>query len=164
MPAHSGVWLKLYPCSGSQMPCSQMMSMNCTPPRPSAMSRLATLPAANARMRNSDSRNSGSGTLVSTQPEGGRGPAAPGVGPPHRGAAVRQQAVGDPDQDRDQAGAEQDVAPPVHPRPAPGALVPQHEIRPHGAERPDGRRDEEDQVPVDRAEHAAEQQPDETTG
>ena len=68
MPAHSGVWLKLYPCSGSQMPCSQMISMNCMPPRPSASMKLARLPAAKARMRNSDSRNSGSATLVSTTP------------------------------------------------------------------------------------------------
>ena len=66
MPAHSGVWLKLYPCSGSQMPCSQMISMNCIPPRPSASMRLATLPKANARIRNNDSRNSGSATFVST--------------------------------------------------------------------------------------------------
>ena len=68
MPAHSGVWLKLYPCSGSQMPCSQMISMNCMPPRPSASIRLARLPQKKARMRNSDSRNSGSATLVSTTP------------------------------------------------------------------------------------------------
>ncbi len=67
MPAHSGVRLKLYPCSGSQMPCSQMISMNCMPPRPRAIIRLAMLPAAKARILNSDSRNSGSATLVSTQ-------------------------------------------------------------------------------------------------
>src|SRR6266404_5083454 len=50
MPAHSGVLLKLYPCSGSQMPCSQMISMNCMPPRPIATIRLAMFPAANSRL------------------------------------------------------------------------------------------------------------------
>ena len=69
MPAHSGVWLKLYPCSGSQMPCSQMISMNCMPPRPSASIRLARLPQAKARILNRESRNSGSATLVSTTPK-----------------------------------------------------------------------------------------------
>ena len=68
MPAHSGVWLKLYPCSGSQMPCSQMISMNCMPPRPSASIRLARLPQTKARILNRESRNSGSATLVSTTP------------------------------------------------------------------------------------------------
>ena len=68
MPAHSGVWLKLYPCSGSQMPCSQMISMNCMPPRPSASMKLARLPQAKARILNRESRNSGSATLVSTTP------------------------------------------------------------------------------------------------
>ena len=50
------------------MPCSQMISMNCMPPRPSASMKFAMLPAAKARMRNSESRNSGSATLVSTKP------------------------------------------------------------------------------------------------
>ena len=48
------------------MPCSQMISMNCMPPRPSASIMFAMLPKANARMLNSDSRNSGSATFVST--------------------------------------------------------------------------------------------------
>ena len=48
------------------MPCSQMISMNCMPPRPIASIRLAMFPAANARILNSEMRNSGSATLVST--------------------------------------------------------------------------------------------------
>ena len=48
------------------MPCSQMISMNCMPPRPMASIRLAMFPAANARILNSEMRNSGSATLVST--------------------------------------------------------------------------------------------------
>ncbi|SFY52137.1 hypothetical protein STEPF1_05407 [Streptomyces sp. F-1] len=48
------------------MPCNQMISMNWSPPRAIAVSRAARLPAANARTRNSDSRNIGSATWVST--------------------------------------------------------------------------------------------------
>ena len=44
-----------------------MMRVNCMPPRPRATIRLARLPAANARIRNSDSRNIGSATLASTK-------------------------------------------------------------------------------------------------
>jgi len=48
------------------MPCSQMISMNCIPPRPIASIRFAMFPKVNARIRNSETRNSGSATLVST--------------------------------------------------------------------------------------------------
>ena len=48
------------------MPCSQMISMNCMPPRLSAIARFAMLPAANGRILNSDMRKSGSATFVST--------------------------------------------------------------------------------------------------
>ena len=44
------------------MPCSQMMSMNISPPRPMADRKLARVPAVKARMRNSGSRNIGSAT------------------------------------------------------------------------------------------------------
>ena len=67
MPAHSGVSAKLFPCCGSQIPCSQMISMNWIPPRPRAPSIPAMLPAVNARTLNRLSRNIGAGTLVSTQ-------------------------------------------------------------------------------------------------
>ena len=65
MPAHSGVWLYEYPCSGNQMPCSQMMSTNCRPPRATATAKAAMLPAVKARIRKRLSWNSGSATLVS---------------------------------------------------------------------------------------------------
>src|SRR5919206_549213 len=48
------------------MPCSQMMSMNCSPPRLTEASRPARFPAANARMRNRDRSNIGSATRDST--------------------------------------------------------------------------------------------------
>ena len=47
------------------MPCSQMISMNCWPPRAMAMSRPAMLPAVNALIRNKPSSNIGSAILLS---------------------------------------------------------------------------------------------------
>ena len=49
------------------MPCSQMISTNSRPPRPSEDSRLARLPAVKARILNSRSWNIGSSTRVSTK-------------------------------------------------------------------------------------------------
>ena len=66
MPAHSGVEEKLIPRSGSQIPCSQMISMNISPPRDRAESREARLPAAKARILNSGRRNIGAATRRST--------------------------------------------------------------------------------------------------
>ena len=65
MPAHNGVWEKLYPCWGSQMPCSQMISMNWIPPRPIADKKPASTEVVNARIRNSVNRIMGLGTLNS---------------------------------------------------------------------------------------------------
>ena len=50
------------------MPCSQMMSMNCSPPRAMDTARPARLPAVKARMRNRLSWNIGSAILVSMRP------------------------------------------------------------------------------------------------
>ena len=47
------------------MPCSQMIKMNISPPRPSPDSRPARLPALNARIRNNSIRNIGCCTRVS---------------------------------------------------------------------------------------------------
>ncbi len=47
------------------MPCSQMISMNCMPPRPIEASRPARLPAENARIRNRFMWNIGSDTWFS---------------------------------------------------------------------------------------------------
>src|SRR5580700_354399 len=84
-----------------------------------------------------------------------------GWSPAHRMPAVGQQAVGDADQDGDQARGEQQVAPPIHLRVLAYPDVVQHEVRPHGAEHADRRRDQEDQVPVHRGEDAAEDEADE---
>ena len=62
MPAQSGVCSKLKPCCGSQMPCSQMISMNINPPRATADRNVESVPNVNARIRNSCSRNMGSAT------------------------------------------------------------------------------------------------------
>ena len=47
------------------MPWNQIISMNIRPPRPIDPKNWARLPAANARMRNSERRNIGSVTLAS---------------------------------------------------------------------------------------------------
>ena len=47
------------------MPCSQMISMNCSPPWASRTEKPATLPAVKARMRNSPSWNIGSAIRLS---------------------------------------------------------------------------------------------------
>ncbi len=47
------------------MPCSQMISMNCSPPWASAAARVAALPALKARIRNRLNRTIGSATRVS---------------------------------------------------------------------------------------------------
>ena len=47
------------------MPCSQMMSMNIRPPRPSAPRKLAKTPAVKARILKSWSRNMGSSVCTS---------------------------------------------------------------------------------------------------
>ena len=67
------------------MPCSQMTSMNCRPPRTEA--EMAELPAANARILNRSRWNMGSATLISMAEDEQEGaaadiPASTG-GPPH---------------------------------------------------------------------------------
>jgi hypothetical protein len=52
--------------------------------------------------------------------------------------AVGQQAVADADQDGDQPGGEQQVAPPIHLGVLAHPDVMQHEVRPDGAEHPFG--------------------------
>ena len=47
------------------MPCSQMISMNCRPPRAIEASSVAALPAANARIRSSRRSNMGDSTRSS---------------------------------------------------------------------------------------------------
>ena len=65
IPAQNGVSSKLEPCNGSQIPCSQMMSMNIRPPRPIADKNVARVPKVKALIFSSDSRNIGSATCVS---------------------------------------------------------------------------------------------------
>jgi hypothetical protein len=48
------------------MPCSQMIRMNIRPPRPSAASKLARLPAQKARIRNRVMLNIGWAARAST--------------------------------------------------------------------------------------------------
>ena len=62
------------------MPASQMTSMNCSPPRAIEPSRLARLPAANARILNRLIWNIGSAILVSTT-QNATSTAAPPISP-----------------------------------------------------------------------------------
>ena len=59
-PARSGVWVKSTPCSGSQIPWSQMINMNSSPPRATAARNDEIVPNENARIRISESLNIGS--------------------------------------------------------------------------------------------------------
>src|SRR6185437_9799089 len=80
MPAHSGVCSKSYPCSGSQMPCSQMINMNCMPPRAIEDSSVAMLPVANARILNRPSENIGFRTrdsMSTNSPSSANPPSSP---------------------------------------------------------------------------------------
>jgi hypothetical protein len=87
-----------------------------------------------------------------------------GVGPAHVAMPVGLDSVRDAHQDRDQAGGERQVAPPVHPRPPRDPDLVQLEIGPDGAEQADRHRDQEHEVPVGGGEQASEDQPDEGAG
>ena len=78
--------------------------------------------------------------------------------------SVRDDPVGDPDEDCDQSCGEGEVSPPVDARHAPGAQLAQLQPGPHSPEDPDGDRDEEDEPPVDRREKTAEDESDERAG
>src|SRR5207344_2708629 len=98
-----------------------------------------------------------------------RGPAKqPGqdqrAGPAHRVPAVGLDAVGDADQDADQADREGDVAQPVDPGLGPDPDLAEAQVGPDGAADPDRHRDQEDQPPVHRGEHTAQDEPDEGPG
>ncbi len=74
---------------------------------------------------------------------------------------VGLDALGDADHDQDDAGREGEVAEPVDRLMRPGGQVPQPHVGPDRAEDAERDRDQEDQPPVDRGEHAAQDQPDE---
>ena len=65
IPALSGVAAKLTPCRGSQIPWSQMMSMNISPPRAIEDRKFASTPNVYGRMRKRSRWNIGSFTRVS---------------------------------------------------------------------------------------------------
>lgn len=85
----------------------------------------------------------------------------PRVRPAHRVTAVGLNAVRDPDEHRDQADREGDVAAPVHPGPLTHAGVVQFEVRPDRADQTERDGHQEDQVPGDRREHPADDQAEE---
>ena len=152
-----------------------MTRTSCRPPRPIEASQPARLLAANARIRNSRRRTIGAGARASTTPKATSRttpPSMPGkhdrrVRPAHRVPVVGLDAVGDRGQDRQQAGREQPVAPPVDaPVRGAGAVADfaQARVGPDGAEDSERHRHEEDQAPAHLAEQAAGQQTEERPG
>ena len=93
--------------------------------------------------------------------EGGQHPR---VGPAHVGTAVGLDAVGDADEDRDQADREGQVAPPVHLGVPALAEVMQFQVRPDGADDTERHRHQEDEVPLDGCEDTADEQTEERPG
>ena len=140
------VSLETYPCSGSQIPCSQMMRMNCRPPRASEERKPAMLPAVNVRIRKRSRWNIGSATRRSTKTN--RTSIAPpssaaddpGVAPAHGGATVGLDGVGDADQECASPTAKARCPSHVDALVADRRLV-EHEVGPNGAEEPEGARD-----------------------
>src|SRR3954447_7875035 len=158
-----------------------MMRMNCRPPRPMAASRVATHPAAKARIRKSERLNIGSATrrsitakiASSTTPPASE-PTTPGavqpiVWPPCGWmpyvmptiTAMRPSAkVRFPHQ----SIREGRVPPPVDSRGAGRAGVDELAVAPDGAEDADRHGHDEDEPPLDRGEDAAEDEADERAG
>ena len=163
-----GVRLKLKPWRGSQIPWSQMISMNMRPPRPTPASREERLPAVKARILNSGKRNIGSATSVLYQGENHQQNHAAAEAaeherarPPHGGVAVGLDAVGDADQNPDQAQGEGDVPRPVEARGRPPGHLAEFGVGPDRAEEAGRHRDQEDEAPLDRRQHPTEDQADE---
>ena len=102
--------------SGSQIPCSQMISMNIRPPRPSAGQQRGDVPGgegADPEQPQAEHRLLDPGLDDAKTPGGRarrRSRRSPSGRPPHRVTAVGLDAVRDADHDRDQADREGDVA------------------------------------------------------
>ena len=157
--------------AGSQIPCSQMMRMNCRPPRPIADRSAAMLPAANARMRKRSRWNIGSSTRVSITQNTTSSAMPPssidrtnGDVHPIVVAAVRLDPVRDPDHHADEAEREGRVPPPVDAGRATHAELAERVVRPDGRNHADRHRDEEDEPPRHGRQHAAEDEPEERAG
>src|ERR1700712_5008647 len=138
------------------MPCSQMISMNIRPPRPSDASSVAMLPAVKARMRNSPRLNIGSSwrsSMTTKSASSSRpttiSPTTCGFVQPIGGPPVGLEPVLDRDEPQDQADRERRVAPPVDAGRPPLAALLQLPVRPDRAEDAARHRDEEHEPPRD---------------
>ena len=102
------------------MPCSQMMSMNCNPPREMAARKPAALPVEKARILKSRRLNIGDDHAVLDDEERDEEDDADDEGdeharrrPAHGVVQVGLDAVDDADEDRRESDREGEVAPPV---------------------------------------------------
>ena len=153
------------------MPCNQMISMNCRPPRPTDDISPARLPMPNDADRNSRMLTIGWATrssmkqkaTISSSPTDDRAE-HPRVGPPGRRIPVRLDAIGDAGEQRRQPDAEGERARPVQPAGSPHAEFLQRPVAPDGAEHADRHADPEDGLPVPLRQHAADQQAEERPG
>jgi len=154
------------------MPWSQMISTNCRPPRPMDDSRLATLPARNARILKSRRSNMGVLGVRLDDAEEDQHRRAPdqldqhgGRGPSHRVMAIRLDPSGDADEDGHPGPPANVMLPHQSSREGrPGVKSLKLEIGPDGAEQPDRHADPEDQTPVDVGQDAAGDEADERPG
>ena len=150
------------------MPCSQMISMNISPPRDTDERNVASAPAVKARILNRPSSNIGCATRSSTNTKA-TSSATPAAEPPSTNGD--RQPIGSPPYGRmpyvmpiitrTSPTREGEVARPVDRARATHADLAQLAVRPDRPE--DARRDgdEEDQPPVDRREQTAEHEADE---
>ena len=155
-PPTAGVSAKRSRASGSQIPCSQMISMNISPPRATADRNVESVPNVNARIRNSGRRNIGSRARRSIDAEGDEQGDSGADEPSTRGLI---QPVGVPRQGRMPyvTATMRQISPRRRsrcPTSRSGALVDAEllelQVRPHGPEQPHRNRDQEHQPPVDR--------------
>src|ERR1700722_5362749 len=137
-----------------------MMRMNMSPPRDKEAMALAALPAVKARIRDmglDEAEHTEQGDTAEDLAHDH------GTGPAHGVVAVGQQAVGDADENEDESDGEGGVAPPVDVGGRPHAAVLQLAVGPDGAKDAEGHRHQEDQVPLDGSQQAAQDQADEGT-
>ena len=144
------------------MPCSQMMSMNCRPPRPIEDIRPARLPIPNDAERKSRMSTIGSATRNSmkqkaTSDSRPKSDCAEDIWacPSGRRVAVRLYPVGDAGQQHRQADTEGQDARPVESARRTDAEFLQRPDAPDRAEDADGHADPEDRLPVPLGEESA---------
>ena len=151
------------------MPCSQMISMNISPPRLRAARKLAKTPAGEGADLEQLQPEHRLGHLGLDDAEGDQQDSTPTtrraddhrVRPAHGVVAVGLDAVGDAHHDQDEPDGEGDVAGPIDRAGRRWPSLTQFEVAQDRAEQADGHRHQEDEPPVDGGQDPAQDQPDE---